>query len=413
MRFSRRRIRALPLQHGGGDSRPEACSPISTAMKMLRVLLMTVAATAFTQAVAHEPGLSKVDLRSDGAYLHLSSAFAPTDVDFALVSRSVTAPASSLSREQRFAALVETQPPFSINLSLDSALDQDRASSSLRDEIVLEDYSVFVTDANIVRITARAPLPAQGQLSLRAPMLTWLPRDHRQLVTFRDINDNVSGTALLSRAHPVAGPWKFVVEHSNNSRAVIVEYVVHGITHILQGVDHLVFLLLLVAPLVRSSLAHLGERHRLSGLAGLALTVSAFTVAHTVTLAMTVLGFIQPPAALVEPLIAATVLYTAWHNLYAPQANSRVLLAAGFGLIHGAGFAGFLTDLGFSDHHLITSLVGFSLGVETGQLLVLLVAIPLLSIIHSYRQYRPTVIRLGSATGGGIAAYWLWGHLAT
>jgi len=142
-----------------------------------------------------------------------------------------------------------------------------------------------------------------------------------------------------------------------------VSFIAMGVEHILGGIDHLMFLLALLA-LAR----------------GLWLTVkivTAFTVAHSITLSLAALGLVDVPARIVEPLIAASIVWVAVDNLVAPKGVSRRwLIAAVFGLVHGLGFASALTELGLSRAAMVRALVGFNLGVELGQLAFVVVILP-------------------------------------
>ena len=140
-----------------------------------------------------------------------------------------------------------------------------------------------------------------------------------------------------------------------------------GLDHILSGADHLLFLAALL----------LGSR----GLRGLLITVTAFTLAHSASLALSVIGWVTLSPAWVEPLIAASVVWVAMENLRLAGAEAwrRHALAFGFGLVHGLGFAAALLELQLQGWPLARALLGFNLGVECGQALVVLVLAPLLA----------------------------------
>lgn len=149
-------------------------------------------------------------------------------------------------------------------------------------------------------------------------------------------------------------------------------FVRHGAEHILGGVDHLLFLLCLVVPF----------RRRLFRLLAI---VSAFTLGHSITLLAAALGLVPVGpwfAPTVETLIATSILYLAVENVVGGSLERRWLIAAAFGLVHGFGFAGALAGtLQFAGAHLVVSLLSFNLGIEIGQALVLLVAVPLLDLL--------------------------------
>jgi hydrogenase/urease accessory protein HupE len=141
---------------------------------------------------------------------------------------------------------------------------------------------------------------------------------------------------------------------------VMGDYTLLGVEHILLGWDHLTFL---ITVLVAAS----GWRYWWRVLTG-------FTLAHSITLTATLLGFLQVPAALVEPLIAASIVWMAALNLLQHQAvmRQRLLMVFAFGLLHGMGFASAIVDLGVHGNYQWTSIVGFNVGIELGQMLFLL-----------------------------------------
>lgn len=142
-----------------------------------------------------------------------------------------------------------------------------------------------------------------------------------------------------------------------------VLYIKIGVEHILPGgLDHILFVLALFLASQR--------------LRSLIIQISAFTVAHTVTLGLAAAQVIEPPASVVEPLIAASIAYVAIENLYYKDISRwRPLIVVGFGLFHGLGFAGFIREVGLPPEQFWSSLIGFNLGVEIGQLSVVLVAV--------------------------------------
>jgi hypothetical protein len=142
-----------------------------------------------------------------------------------------------------------------------------------------------------------------------------------------------------------------------------LDFITMGAEHILGGLDHLLFLLALLAlakgfwPIVR--------------------IVTGFTIAHSITLSLAALGVVDVPGRIVEPLIAATIVWVALENLLAPaQTRWRWLIAAVFGLVHGLGFASALTELGLAREAMVRALIGFNIGVELGQLVFVAVVMP-------------------------------------
>ena len=187
-----------------------------------------------------------------------------------------------------------------------------------------------------------------------------------------------------------------------------------GFTHILEGTDHLLFLISLLLPAV------LLRRGRESEPAPtfrpvffeVLRVVTAFTVAHSLTLSLAVLGFATLPARLVEPAIAATVVVAAAANLLPVRERSwlggaRWPLAYALGLLHGYGFSSALDDAGIRGREAAIPLFTFNLGVELGQLSVVIVVLPLLFVNRRWRLYEPVVLRGCSVVVALIACFWL------
>ena len=177
-------------------------------------------------------------------------------------------------------------------------------------------------------------------------------------------------------------------------------YVVLGVEHILSGVDHLLF--------VAGLLFLVGFRGRLIG------TISAFTLAHSLTLACSVFGLISLRPAPVEAAIAMSIVLVATEALRARDTLARrlpALVAFLFGLVHGLGFAGALKSVGLPQRHLPLALLCFNAGVELGQLLAVLVAFAVVRLPLSQRwlgrSRRPALYTIGI-----VAAYWSWLRIA-
>ena len=134
--------------------------------------------------------------------------------------------------------------------------------------------------------------------------------------------------------------------------------------------------------------------------------VTAFTVAHSITLGLTITGWITPPADLVEPAIALSVVLAALNNLLGFSALKRWRLAFVFGLIHGFGFASVLLDLGLPASALLAALGGFNIGVELGQLAIVAVFLPLAWTLRHTWIYRWVVVVGGSTAVVLLGLFW-------
>ncbi len=176
---------------------------------------------------------------------------------------------------------------------------------------------------------------------------------------------------------------------------VLLDYTVLGFTHIVpKGLDHILFVL---------GLFLLSTRWK-----PLLIQVTAFTVAHTLTLALSVYGVVSLSPAIVEPLIAASIAYVAIENVLTPTLKPwRALVVFAFGLLHGLGFAGVLQEVGLPRGQFVPALVSFNVGVELGQLAVIAIAYLVVGIWGSNKSwYRPRVVIPASAAIAAVGLYW-------
>jgi hypothetical protein len=187
-------------------------------------------------------------------------------------------------------------------------------------------------------------------------------------------------------------------------------WIAAGIDHIWEGRDHVSFVLalLLVVMLVRSG-AGWGVRPPVATLRRTATIVTAFTVAHSLSLIAASLGWVRLPGRLVESLIAVSILYTAIENIVRPDVRWRFALTFGFGLVHGLGFASVLAVL-LPPDHVIAPLLGFNLGVEIGQLVIVAIALPLAWLAArelGADRYRRGAMPVLSVALAALAIKWL------
>jgi HupE / UreJ protein len=189
------------------------------------------------------------------------------------------------------------------------------------------------------------------------------------------------------------------------------DYVREGVWHIWIGLDHILFLLSLLLPSVLVWQAaqrkwHAAERFR-EAFVDVFKVVTAFTLAHSITLSLAALGVIELPSCLVESVIAASIIVAALNNIR-PRVFERLwMVAFGFGLIHGFGFASVLADLGLPRDALVLALVGFNVGVELGQLAIVALFLPLAFALRRTAFYRKAVMLGGSVLIVLLASGWL------
>jgi hypothetical protein len=220
---------------------------------------------------------------------------------------------------------------------------------------------------------------------------------HIQLSVIRPQQDLVPSNEYSERFQIIA-----VQDEANSTVASAIEvtkdYIVQGFVHILPlGLDHILFVLALF--LFAKSFS------------SLLWQVSAFTLAHTITLALSIYGIVQLPSSIVEPLIALSILYVALENFYRAKsttiARTRLPVIFAFGLLHGLGFASVLLDVGLPESQYALSLISFNIGVELGQLSVIVIAFLCLAPVMKKHWYQSTVVRALNITIAIIATYWL------
>ena len=187
------------------------------------------------------------------------------------------------------------------------------------------------------------------------------------------------------------------------------DYVRHGIWHIWIGFDHILFLLSLLLPavLVYADRQWQGRSTFRSAALDVLKIVTAFTLAHSITLTLATLGVVSLPSRLVESAIAASVVLAALNNLWPLFHGRRAVVAFAFGLIHGFGFASVLLDLGLPKTSLLLSLVGFNLGVEVGQITIVALFLPLAFLLRNAAVYRKGILGAGSCLIALMALVWL------
>lgn len=199
-----------------------------------------------------------------------------------------------------------------------------------------------------------------------------------------------------SESYPITGS---VVRASRTE--VFAQYAALGFTHILpKGLDHMLFVLGLFLLSTR--------------LSPLLWQVTSFTLAHSITLALSVYGVFTLPPAIVEPLIAASIVAVAVENMLTAKLHAwRVFIVFGFGLLHGLGFAGVLTEIGLPREDFVTGLVAFNVGVEGGQLAV--IALAFAAVGYWFRNkpwYRKRIVLPLSALIAITGVYWMVERLA-
>ena len=248
-----------------------------------------------------------------------------------------------------------------------------------------------------------AGCPPSGRLTIRYGLFFDLDPTHRGLARIEAAG--VTQTAVFGPERPEQS-FDLVAP---SLLSQIVAYVREGVWHIWIGFDHVLFLLSLLLPAVwLRSAGRWQPAPRFAGVFWEVLrVVTAFTVAHSITLTLAALELISLPSRLVESVIAASVVLAALNNLFPVINERRWAMAFSFGLIHGFGFASVLTDLGLPRDALVSSLFGFNLGVELGQLAIVAAFLPLAFALRATAFYRRIVFTGGSVVVVILATVWL------
>lgn len=240
----------------------------------------------------------------------------------------------------------------------------------------------------IARLTGTVPADAKE-------FVLWGSRTFNLVqLTIYDERTNGSATHMLGPAEE-SPPFPLQSRPEAQSRlAVAWRYLVLGYEHILpKGLDHILFVL---------GLFLLSTRAR-----PLLLQITAFTIAHSVTLAMSMYGVISLPSRVVETLIALSISYVAFENTLTSELKPwRPAVVFCFGLLHGMGFASVLRELGLEKNQFVTALIAFNVGVECGQLTVVLLAFALVGWFRTKSWYRRRIVIPASILIGVIGLYW-------
>ncbi len=243
---------------------------------------------------------------------------------------------------------------------------------------------------------------AVEQLGVEYHLLFDIDAQHKGLL--RLTQGGQTSTAIFSQESPSR---EFSVAERSYWNEII-QFVHEGTWHIWLGFDHVLFLLALLLPAV---MVRRDGRWQAAGefsavCWNVLSIVTAFTVAHSLTLSLAALDIIRLPSRFVESTIAASVVLAGLGNLYPTMMTRRWMVAFGFGLIHGFGFAAVLTDLGLPQDSLLLSLVSFNVGVEIGQLAIVAAFLPLAYLIRHSWSYPRLVLTGGSLAVIAIALVW-------
>jgi len=320
---------------------------------------------AGTPCAAHDPGLSALDLRLSGEGLDGWITCALGDLEAAASARG-TATLESLAGS-----------------AVEARLDGRPVAPRLVE---------VTTRGPEARILVRFGVLEGSQLSVRSALLADFPWGHRQRATLREEDGPWLADRLLDAR---TDTFDVTLRGPTAAASPFAAFLLLGVEHILLGFDHLAFLLCLL----------LAGGSFLTALK----VITAFSVAHSITLALAALDLVRVPPSVVEPLIAASIVYVGIENLRRRGLARRWPLAFGFGLIHGLGFASALreTGLGAQGWGMVSPLLAFNLGVEAGQVSIAAVVFPVILVLQRRPTFAARWVPAVSVLVASLGAYWL------
>lgn len=360
---------------------------------LLFVLLGGGLAAGPTAALGHTLSVSHLDVvvPDHGGELEVG-------LDLALRDIALMIPLDSNGDEQiSWGELTAARP-----LLEDMVLDKLSIASASGDCVLVpRSLATRTYDTGVyAHLGMRARCPSRSGLQVKYDILFDVDPQHRVLIA---VHHGGVATSAIGRK----GASNVMLPSIGASP--FSDFLREGVHHILIGYDHLAFLLLLLLPaaLRRHDGRWVPEPgFRTSALRVLGL-VTAFTAAHSITLTLAALGWVTPASHWVEAAIAGSVMLAALNNIW-PVVTSRLwLVAGGFGLIHGFGFAGALGELGLPQNARLLALFAFNLGVEVGQIAVVCVLLPVLYFLRPRRWYATMVMPAISILIAVLAGYWV------
>ncbi len=348
-----------------------------------------------TAALAHKPSDSYLSLQVGPAGIEGQWDIALRDLDFALGLDADGNGEITWGELRAKHAEIAAYAMARLALSADGAACAAKPGEQLVDDHTDGAYTVLKLSFNCPSTATR--------LGVDYRLFADIDPQHRGLLRLQA--QGQTRTAILG---PQAPNQSFALGQTSWV-AQFADYARDGVWHIWTGFDHILFLLSLLLPAVLLWQAPRWQpaarfRH---ALIEVVKVVTAFTLAHSITLSLATLGIISLPSRWVESTIAASVILAALNNVWPMFHGRRWMVAFGFGLIHGFGFASVLVELGLPQSILALALVGFNLGVEAGQLAIVAVFLPLAFWLRRSWFYQRTVMQGGSLLIAALAAVWL------
>lgn len=369
-------------------------------MRLIFALLFLILWPAQLSAHEMRPAIATTELRADGSFdlvisLNLEAIMAGVGPEHADTSESPQALAYDGLRALPPQALRDRFASFAPRLERGMSLTSAAGPQTELTTSGMRTIGLSIPPVGDLAAARISEITLEGQLPPGTDTVLWSfdPAFGDSVIRLRrEGQSDLFHSQFVSG--PASAPISLSVGAERSVASVFAEYLRLGFIHIIpRGFDHILFVVGLFLLSTRPSV--------------LLWQISAFTVAHTITLALGSLGVVQLSPAIVEPLIALSIVYVAVENLITNRLTVwRPVLVFGFGLLHGLGFASVLGEVGLTTGHFVTGLVAFNIGVELGQLSV--IAVCLLGVGWAMRRpiYRQAVIIPGSVGIALVATFW-------
>jgi HupE / UreJ protein len=364
----------------------------------MRALLMLLLALGLPTAWAHKPSDSYLTINIKAAAVEGQWDIALRDLDFAL---TLDADGNGELTWGEVRARHADIAAYASQRLVVTADDQPCALTVGEQQIDEHTDGMY----SVLPLALQCEAASPTRLALNYTLFADLDPQHRGLLNL--LARGASRSAVLG---PQQSTQSFELGEIDRWRQ-FTDYVREGVWHIWIGLDHILFLLSLLLPSVLVWQAATKKWQAVNrfgdAFVDVLKVVTAFTLAHSITLSLAALGVIELPSRLVESVIAASIIVAALNNIW-PRVIGRLwMVAFGFGLVHGFGFASVLADLGLPRDALVLALVGFNVGVELGQLAIVIVFLPLAYALRRSAFYRRWVMVGGSVLISLLAAVWL------
>lgn len=364
-------------------------------MKMCLKLFILLCSVAITiPALAHKPSDSYLFLQKDGL---VRWDIALRDLEQALGLDS------NQDGQLTWGELKQQQATLSAYALSRLKLNQDEATCRLSLQAMQIDEHTDGAYA-VLMLTPACSLAATAKLQLNYQLLFELDPTHRGVLL-----DQRAGISTSSMIFSKEQPSLSISPEQLSPWSTFVNYISEGVYHIWIGLDHLLFISMLILPAVLRVKNHAWEEVASFRPAfwSLLKVITAFTVAHSITLSLAALNLVSLPSRLVESAIALSIIVLALNIFYPIVKHDQWWLAFGFGLLHGFGFASVLMELEMPSSALIQALLGFNLGVELGQLILVLLLFPLAYVLRASKLYQVPILYGTAAITLVLASIWL------